>query len=156
MYRASGEESPPNAREPSSLPPENSTWHRDPCNRDLRTDKMDRDRVGAGNRHWIGDPTLSMTSFQGITSGAPLSGNHFVPRSKPRFQGMFYPFILVRWNSFFSFISLLEGITYYRVLLRFSLSRSSILKVGDFAFQDIFLHLFQLVESHFLLICFNV
>jgi hypothetical protein len=87
MYKPSGGKSPQNARE-SSLPTGNSTWHREPYNEDPRTDKTDRDKLSAGKRHWDGDQSSNMTSFQGVTSGASLSGNGFVPRSKPRFQGV--------------------------------------------------------------------
>ena len=96
MHKSAGGKSPPTTREKSSLPPENSTWHRDP-----RTDKTDRDKVGAGKRHWNGDQLSNMTPFQGVTSGASLNGNGFVPRSKPRFQGMSSLFNLVRLLSFY-------------------------------------------------------
>lgn len=96
MYKPSGGESPPNARETTALPPENSTWHREPYNRDPRTDRADRDRVGAGKRHWNGERSSNISSFPGVPGGASLSGNGYVPRSKPRFQGMFSPVTWVR------------------------------------------------------------
>lgn len=89
MYKPSGGESSPSARETTVLPPENSTWHREPSNRDLRTDRADRDRAGTGKRHWNGERSSSMTSFPSVPGGPPLGGNGYVPRSKPRFQGRF-------------------------------------------------------------------
>ncbi|KAG0596168.1 hypothetical protein M758_UG230500 [Ceratodon purpureus] len=89
MYNPSGGKSPQISRE-TAAPPENLTSHRDPYIRDLRTDKADRDRLGAGKRHWNGDQSSNTTSFQSVTSGASLIGNGFVPRSKPKFQAGHY------------------------------------------------------------------
>lgn len=84
---------PPNARDTSSLPPEHSTWHRESYNKDPRIDRgVERDRVGAGKRTWSGDRSSTVGSFQGASGGGSMSGNGYVPRSKPRNQaGLFLP-----------------------------------------------------------------
>lgn len=95
---------PPNARDTSSLPPEHSTWHRESYNKDPRVDRgVERDRVGAGKRTWSGDRSSTVGSFQGASGGGSMSGNGYVPRSKPRFQGALSFYLLVLYIYFYIF-----------------------------------------------------
>ena len=90
MYSPNGDDArasaPPNARDStSSIPREYPAWQRETYKRDVRIDRVERDRVGAGKRSWSADRVTPGTPIQRGFGGAPMHG--LGPRNKPRFQG---------------------------------------------------------------------